>query len=69
MTFKSLPSPCATVSSRFWAFRSRSVPSNVTTRWTSIARSIRDIFYWWTVWIVLGRRRDKLTGSVVHVTR
>ena len=39
------------------------------TRWTSIVRSIRDIFYWWTVWIVLGRRRNKLTGSVVHVTR
>ena len=39
------------------------------TRWTSIARSIRDIFYWWVVWIVLGRRRDKLKGSVVHVTR
>jgi glycosyltransferase involved in cell wall biosynthesis len=39
------------------------------TRWTSIARSIHDIFYWWFVWIVLGRRTQKSTGRVVHVTR
>ena len=37
------------------------------TRWTSIVRSIRDIFYWWTIWIVLGRRRQKLRGTVVPV--
>ena len=39
------------------------------TRWTSILRSVRDIFYWWFVWIVLGRRTQKLTGRVVHVSR
>ena len=39
------------------------------TRWPSIARSIRDIFYWWFVWIVLGRRTQKSTGRVVHVSR
>jgi glycosyltransferase involved in cell wall biosynthesis len=39
------------------------------TRWTSIVRSIRDIFYWWFVWIVLGRREQKSTGRVVHVSR
>lgn len=39
------------------------------TRWTSIVRSVRDIFYWWMVWIVLGRRAKKGTGRVEHVTR
>lgn len=39
------------------------------TRWTSIARSIRDIFYWWAIWIVLGRRGQKRQGRVKHVTR
>ena len=39
------------------------------TRLTSIARSIHDIFYWWFVWIVLGRRTQKSTGRVVHVSR
>jgi len=38
------------------------------TRWTSIVRSIRDIFYWWFVWVVLGRRRKKPAGRVVHVS-
>lgn len=38
------------------------------TRWTSIVKSIRDILYWWTIWIVLGRRAHKSTGRVVHVT-
>jgi hypothetical protein len=38
------------------------------TRWTSILKSIRDILYWWMVWIVLGRRAQKSTGRVVHVT-
>lgn len=38
------------------------------TRWPSIARSIRDIFYWWLVWIVLGRRRQKSRGRVTHAT-
>ena len=39
------------------------------TRWTSIAKSVRDIFYWWVVWIVLGRRANKATGRVFPVTR
>ena len=39
------------------------------TRWTSIVRSIHDIFYWWFVWIVLGRRTQKQTGRVVNVSR
>lgn len=39
------------------------------TRWTSIVRSIHDIFYWWFVWIVLGRRSQKSTGRVVNVSR
>jgi glycosyltransferase involved in cell wall biosynthesis len=38
------------------------------TRWLSILRSIRDIFYWWLRWIVLGRRTHKSSGRVVHVT-
>ena len=38
------------------------------TRWTSIAKSIRDIVYWWVFWIVLRRRAAKATGRVVPVS-
>jgi glycosyltransferase involved in cell wall biosynthesis len=43
------------------------------TRWTSIAKSIRDIFYWWCRWVLLGRRSahqrgriERSTGTVVR---
>lgn len=38
------------------------------TRWQSIARSIRDIAYWWLRWIVFGRRTAKGRGRVTAVT-
>ena len=37
------------------------------TRLRSILRSVRDIFHFWFVWIVLGRRRHKKTGRVVRL--
>jgi glycosyltransferase involved in cell wall biosynthesis len=37
------------------------------TRWPSIVRSIRDIFYWWFRWIVLNRRPQRGRGRVAHV--
>jgi glycosyltransferase involved in cell wall biosynthesis len=38
------------------------------TRFRSIVRSVRDIFYWWIVWILLGRRRQKGRGRVVQIS-
>ena len=36
------------------------------TRIKAIAAAISDIFYWWSRWILLGRRPDKQTGRVVR---
>ena len=36
------------------------------TRIKAIVAAISDIFYWWSRWILLGRRPDKQTGRVVR---
>jgi hypothetical protein len=36
------------------------------TRIKAIAAAISDILYWWTRWILLGRRPDKQTGKVIR---
>ena len=38
------------------------------TRWTSIAKSVRDIIYWWCRWVLLGRRPAHQRGRVESVT-
>ncbi len=37
------------------------------TRWRSVLKSIADILYWWTRWIVLGLRSQRGQGRVVPV--
>jgi glycosyltransferase involved in cell wall biosynthesis len=48
----------------FVPFRRRSKGVAKGTRPLAIAKAIRDIFYWWWQWIVMGRRADRGRGRV-----
>jgi glycosyltransferase involved in cell wall biosynthesis len=58
-SFKEIPAP----------FRKRQRGVAKGTRPLSIVRSIRDIWWFWFVWIVCGRRQHKGHGQVVPVAR
>ena len=54
-TFKEVPVP----------FVKRRTGRGKGTRPAAVAAAVRDILYWWTQWVVLGRRQDRAHGRIV----